>query len=124
MQKIESKPGVDKSVMTSIKDGINELFTGGSSRPSVGAGECVCVAFYLCDGGVLSESVASQVDLRQVSSTGRCNNDNEQCCGLPRPSVVAPVTPACNCTSRQYCSQRDVQPLRPGQAPCRPDEVR
>ncbi|KAF0291973.1 Chromobox 5 [Amphibalanus amphitrite] len=65
IKKIEAKPGVDKSVMTTIKDGISELFSGGS-KPSVGAGECVCVAFYLCDGGVLSKEIANQVDLRQV----------------------------------------------------------
>ncbi|KAF0307145.1 Annexin A3 [Amphibalanus amphitrite] len=123
IKKIEAKPGVDKSVMTTIKDGISELFSGGS-KPSVGAGECVCVAFYLCDGGVLSKEIANQVDLRQVSSTGRCNNDNEQCCSLPRSAEpTAPLVPACNCTSRQYCSERDVQPLRLGQVACRSDEV-
>jgi len=63
IKKIEAKPGVDKSVMTTIKDGISELFS------------------------------------------------------------AAPLVPACNCTSRQYCSERDVQPLRLGQVACRSDEV-
>ena len=123
IQKIEAKPGVDRSVMTTIKDGISELFGGdGDSSSSRVGGECYCVAFYMCDGGVLAPEQAGKVDRRQISATGRCNYDNQLCCTLPQTGPPA-YTPACNCTGRQYCSQSDIQPLRPGQAACRQDEV-
>ncbi|XP_037093941.1 annexin A3-like [Pollicipes pollicipes] len=126
--KIESKPGMEKGVMNSISDGIRDLFDGGSpgSNTSPTSGQCVCVSYFLCDGGTMAPEVASQVDMRQTSSTGRCSHDNEVCCAVPR-SPVLPDQPAqkCTCTSRAYCGQADIVPLRPGstQPQCRLDEV-
>lgn len=137
LTRVESLPGVQKGVMNTITDGIRDIFGGGDSGSggsggsgsgqSSLAGQCACVPFYNCDAGTLSPEMANQIDLRQVSSTGRCTHSNEKCCAFPAAPVKPPPVPQCSCVTRPYCAEADIQPLRPGldvvQPNCALDQV-